>query len=380
MQRILTGAFGAFMAFGGLAFADDASDSARAAALIRQLGDRSFAAREQASVQLTAMGLAAKAALREGVKNADPEVRRRAEQILKIVLAIDFQARLEAFRADKEDKQEHDLAGWKHYRKLVGSDAASRELFIQMLQTNASLLEEAQTKPKEAAEQLANRCQAQMRGAFIPANGGNPRAIQLGDVATALFLEADPDLAIPTEIRQKTCALLYQPALQNGLRNAAPNAPIRKLVSAWLTQCAGTMMSADILRFCIHVDIKEGLGLALKLLKDNDLAQGMAILAVGKWGTKEQLPLLENLLDDKTTLGNFGMNNIRGTTEMRDVALAMLVRRTDQQAKDYGFACLHFHQGQMLFQMGPIWMGFTDDAKRAAAIKKYRDWKASAKK
>ena len=68
-----------------------------------------------------------------------------------------------------------------------------------------------------------------------------------------------------------------------------------------------------------------------------------------------------------------------GTTEVRDVALAMLVRLNGQQTKDYGFAFLQFHGGQQIF-FAPVWLGFADDAKRTAAIKKYRDWKAAQKK
>src|SRR5207245_664400 len=52
---------------------------ARVQALIRQLGDRAFAQREQASTELIALGRLALPQLRLAVRDDDLEVRRRAE-------------------------------------------------------------------------------------------------------------------------------------------------------------------------------------------------------------------------------------------------------------------------------------------------------------
>lgn len=378
MHRVLRLTIGICLLAAAPAGAENADDRARAAELIRQLGNRSFEVREQATLQLTQLGPPAKAALLDAAKHADPEVRRRAEQILAIVLDIDFKARLEAFRADKDGKLEHDLAGWKRYRKLIGNDAPSRALFLDMLQNNARLLEEAETKPKDVGERVAYRCQTLMQSLYGRKFNGQS-ALQLGDVAAMLFVQSDKDAAIPEQTRQLTCNFLYQQVFQNAVRSGPQSVALRKILAAWMNQSSGTSAAQQILYYSVQVDLKEGLDLALKLLKNKEYANGMAVTAVGKWGTKEHLPLLEGLLDEKTVVGNLQINNVQATTEVRDVALAMLVRLTGQQTKDYGFAFLHYHNGQQMF-FAPVWLGFADETKRTAAIKKYRDWKAGQKK
>ncbi|MBY0527858.1 MAG: hypothetical protein K2R98_30960 [Gemmataceae bacterium] len=348
-----------------------------AAALVRQLGDLSFESREKASVALVKMGRPAKQALLDGQKSADPEVRVRCEKILIVVLDLDFKARVDAFLADKEGKQEHQLAGWKRYRKLVGEDQAARELFVDMLKSNGELMEDAEARPKQAGDRAAYRCQYLMQSLYSGVPGR--QQLTLGDVATMLFVASDPDVTVPMQTRQLMCNFLYQQVFRQALTNGPRSPHVRKLLGAWMTQAAGTQMAQQVLSLSMQLEVKEGMDLALKLIKDKDYANGMAITAVGKWGGKDQLALLEPLLDDKTLLGNFQINNIQGTTEIRDVALAMMVRMSGQQAKEYGFAFVNWHNEQQIFYI-PTWMGFPDQAKRDAAFKKYKDWQAAQKK
>jgi hypothetical protein len=58
-------------------------DAAKIKTLIKQLGDESFSARVQASKELTAIGAAAVAQLREAAESSDPEIKKRAKECLK---------------------------------------------------------------------------------------------------------------------------------------------------------------------------------------------------------------------------------------------------------------------------------------------------------
>jgi hypothetical protein len=60
----------------------DVSDTTRIRALVRQLGDDQFKQREKASKQLIMIGPRARPFLQEGVKDADPEISRRARECL----------------------------------------------------------------------------------------------------------------------------------------------------------------------------------------------------------------------------------------------------------------------------------------------------------
>lgn len=358
--------------------AEPAGDHAQAAALVKQLGDRSFRVREEAAAKLTQLGIPAKQALLDGQKDGDPEVRARCERILVVVLDLDLKARLAAFLADKDGKQVHDLAGWSRFRKVVGEDAAARELFVDMLKANADLLEQAETQPKEAAHRAAFRCQQLLQTLY----SGNPATrgqLAQGDVAVLLFVGGDPAVPVTDQTRQQTCNFLYQQVFRQGLAHGQRGPHLKKLLGAWMMQTAGTQTVQQVLQVAMQLDVREGLDLALKLVKDKDYASGMAITAVGKWGTKEHMAALEGILDDKTVLGQFQINNVMGTTEVRDVALAMLVRLSGQSIKDYGFAFVQWHNEQQIFYI-PMWMGFPDAAKRDAALKKFRDWQAAQKK
>jgi hypothetical protein len=59
------------------------SDAARIKALIKELGDESFAVRVKASKELTAIGASAVPQLREAAESSDPETKKRAKQCLK---------------------------------------------------------------------------------------------------------------------------------------------------------------------------------------------------------------------------------------------------------------------------------------------------------
>src|SRR4051812_24032074 len=58
---------------------------AKAPALVRQLGAAEFEQREMASVQLIALGPAARPALLPALESADAEVRRRAQECLESI-------------------------------------------------------------------------------------------------------------------------------------------------------------------------------------------------------------------------------------------------------------------------------------------------------
>src|SRR5207237_7662347 len=122
-------------------------------------------------------------------------------------------------------------------------------------------------------------------------------------------------------------------------------------------------------------NVKEGMDLALRLLDQKDFAGGMAIVAVGRLGTKEHLGLLEPLLTNNTVLLNVNFNNKPGTTEVRDVALAMMVHLTGQPIKDYGYEFFRGTNNDVVY-MAPVYLAFADPAKRDAAFKKWQEWKA----
>src|SRR5262249_53064609 len=66
------------------------------AALVKQLGDDDFAAREKASDRLRALGTRALPALRRALQDADQEVRRRAQDCINVAVSESAAARTAA--------------------------------------------------------------------------------------------------------------------------------------------------------------------------------------------------------------------------------------------------------------------------------------------
>ncbi len=151
------------------------------------------------------------------------------------------------------------------------------------------------------------------------------------------------------------------------------------------------------------LDLREGLDLALMLIDDkydypvfmavastaivttlkpnqqpqiNAWTRGQGMILISKFGNKSHIPTLEALFGDKTNIGGFGVNNVRGDTQLRDAALCVSVYLSGQNLTDYGFAYFEAVQGVKPHQTSVGCLGFSDNEKREAAFKKWREWRS----
>jgi hypothetical protein len=126
-------------------------------------------------------------------------------------------------------------------------------------------------------------------------------------------------------------------------------------------------------------DLKpEGLALAEKVLvhnADNPQLRQFALLAIGRFGGRKHVPLAEKLLSDATSCGAIQADNppVQVELQVRDVALAVLIRLTDQQAGDYG-AVLGQVSPQSIFQVPTL--GFSKSSQRDTALARWTKWRA----
>src|SRR5262249_26290763 len=134
-------------------------EHSKAAALVKQLGDKRYATREAAAKQLIEMGPAAVPALTAGTKSEDEEVRNRSIALLPQAKAAEWKRRAEAYRKDEDGKLKHNLPLLTAWEKLTGKpDAGSRKMFAEMIRTNGELLELAATDPTRASEAVKAKC------------------------------------------------------------------------------------------------------------------------------------------------------------------------------------------------------------------------------
>lgn len=371
-------------ALGSLSTAADAKtdheQAAREAAeLVGQLGDDSFETRQRATLRLARLGLPAKAALLEGLKSDDAEVRMRCRRVLAIVLDLDLKSRIEAFAADRDGKQQHDLPGWERYQQLVGNSATTRELFVEMQRSESDLLEAQAAAPDQVGPLMQARCEQLQQRAF----GGNHAQrgqISLGSVAALFFVSTHPDVTVSDQMISYLHTFSYQQSVQGAMRDAEQAVPIKKLIGAWIAKPSGSPNAYQNFMLALQFDLREGLAPALAMLRDGGaqphIAQ-YALLLIGKFGSRADMTVVTPLLTDENLLGSLSINNKEVRTELRDVALAVAVHVTGQDLGAYGFEHLQKNP-QMVFQ--PMTAGFSTPAKREAAFKKWNEWLAAQPK
>ncbi len=357
------------------------SEQRLASDLVRQLGDDSFDVRQRASKELLRLGLRARGALQAGVEDADPEIRRRCKELLPAVLEADRKAQLDAFLADKEGKHKHNLPGWERYRKVAGDDAAARAFYVSLLRHDMNFLADVEKDPARAGERCSEQCHELFGRLMYGGTPGIRAPLELAAVAEVLLVAGDPRVHMPPECRPWVSTLFYQEPVLAALRGRE-RTPFRKLVVAWMERQTEDE-DAALQMFLVTtqtLNLKEGLDLGLRVLRDRPVkSRGLAgaLVTVGKLGGPEHRAALEPLLKDVTVVGSFAVGRERGITQVRDVALAMLIHVTGQDPKTYGFA---FSRRYAYLKFHPNFLGFTTDSEREKAFAHWQEWSARTRK
>lgn len=343
--------------------------------LIGQLGDRRYRVRQRASTRLAEIGVAARGRLERALASADPEVRHRARQILAHILELDFEARIAAFSADTEGKLQHDLPCWERYRALAGGEGPSRRLFVEMLRAERWLLQAAETSATSASEYLEARCQ-QWHQSMQNVDPRQRRPPSAGSVLAMLLVGADEDISISDQTASTIAGFTYQRELQEVMRNAEQAAVAQRLLGAWVGRPFATdsAITYQNIVLALRYNLAEGVPAALKVMAapaSPPHIRQYGILCVAKLGGASYIDQLEALLDDSSTCASLRLNDQEIQTQIRDVALAVLVRLTGQDLRTYGFDRA---QENALTYFNTATLGFADDASRQAALERYREF------
>jgi len=343
---------------------------------VRCLGDKSYKVREAAGRALTAAGAPAKSELLKALNDPDAEIRRRARFILVDVLELDFRARLDAFVADTKGVGQYDLPGWERYRRLVGQDTEARQLFAAMQRAEPGLLEAAEAGPEFVDGAVQARCIQIQQLMQVPVSPSRQRP-GIGSFAAILFVVADDEVPLTQQAVAYVNNLSYQQPFQQAFNNAEKSSVMRKLLGAWVQRSVAIdpNTSYQSLQLALRYDLKEGLQPALDALKDAKMpprVRQYPLLVIGKLGSARHVAAVAPLLNDTAVcISQRFNNNTQVDTQIRDVALAVLVRLTGQNLKDYGFRRAQETRTTLL---NPASLGFGTQPERDAALKKWYDW------
>ncbi len=361
--------------------ADDASTRsanlpAVAAAEASRLGDASFAARELATQRLIEQGVAARPVLTPLVDHPDAEVRRRARQILAIVNEADFRLQLEAFAIDVNGDSHRDLPSWRRFREEVGGSREARDLFVQMQRAEPQLLAELEADPKTASALFAERCQAVQVDHNFQAEPDVPR-VTTGTIAALLFVGAVDEINVDDQDATYLDNIIGNRNYEEGLLVSSLTKIHRRLLGRWVAKNTNPTKAIEHFNLAFQLDLKEGADLARRLLAgDNCPADGriFALLALGRFGGLDDLPLVERSFSDERV----GLRQRAGAREVqvqvREAVLAIAIYLSGEDVKSYGFSHLKTSDKTIFIPM-TVWLA--DDTARQAAIKRWTEQHAS---
>jgi hypothetical protein len=353
----------------------------KASELVKQFGDPKFATREAAAKKVLEMGASALIALQDGAKSNDEEVRTRCAALIPKIKLAEWNRRADAYLADVDGKQKHDVPLLAEYEKSVGKpDAAARKLYADMLRSNGELLELVATDPKRGKAAHLIHAGILLTQAYQP----SPFRIAVPDLAAVLLIDAasGPQLDSGAET---TLRLLHSfNAL--GAKNGSDFDPeLRRLVVRWAEVRVSVpppepryRILPDIgFQFIGQTRFPEFVPVLVKIAHDRK-AGGWAMRAiyiVALYDGKEAAEALEQIMLDKSLVFK-AIDRAGKESELRfgDYALAASLRMHNRKYADFelmGQEWLSFEND--VDARGYDFLGFASEDARKKAIQKWKD-------
>ena len=347
---------------------------ARASALVSRLGHQEFAMRERAAAELIALELDAAAALKNGTQSRDREIRLRSTKLLGWISQIDLERRFERFKNDPDTEQDYGLPGWDAFREVVGDSPESRAVFVSMHEEESQLLGQVGGNQKRLVDALADRCD-QLRGQTI---FGRVQ-VRLGTTATLLFVATRDGVEVSPLVQ----AVVFMACGGSSFGAAVESGPSREVLATlaerWIDR-QPPQATTNALDLGLSLGLKGCLPRAREVFQSPVASLSdriFACLCLCSFGDESDFARLETYLDDVNICVRGAVNGEIVVTEMRDIALACLVRLAKQEPREFGFDRLELER-RMVFNLASL--GFRDEQSRVRAIEAWREFRRSTAK
>ncbi|MCS7015360.1 MAG: HEAT repeat domain-containing protein [Gemmatales bacterium] len=363
--------------------------------LIRQLGDRDFRTRESAARLLLELGDKALPALEAGMREPDPEVRRRCKELHRQVLTLSLESKIKRFLATQGKDESAHLPGWQRFSNWVGADAEAQQFYAGLVRVGYELLDKVERASRsedaelqrQAQEGFVRLCEGIFQTVFNNASG-TAMAVAPESFALAIFLSGYPgNQGLQPQLRGQLYSLCYQQNIRQILTSQdASGRVLRRLVAAWVTHDRDANVHAQGMQLALAFDMPELAGAAKKLAENKQVAgyvRGQALSVVAKYGGKKEITFIERFLGDESNVTTFQVSKqnkpVLYKTEVRDWALVLLLHLTDQKLRDYpfpAFQAVNFggHIDPIRTYM-PHYFGFSEPQEREAVFQKWQQWR-----
>ena len=331
---------------------------------IQQLGNDDYQVRENASLQLAKLGLAAKPELLAGMRGDDPEIRWRCTRLWAAVRDKDFQLRAETFLNDEKGLESYEFPGWDQYRKLFGASQLARQTFLGMQKAEPELWEEFGHSSSDKPWQFQKRCR-QLK--VLLEDRQIRRTISGSTAMTILFMAESYQATISAEDRAWMSDLWNLSALADAVRS---DEAWDSFKSKWFARKDDPRPAFERLMAGLGNGKDDVVVIARDLLKNQETPSNekqISLLALAKSRDPQDDALITGYLKDTTEIDTYFTRGIVIKAQLRDIALAVLIARAGKDPVDSGFKYLR--RDDRLF-FAPSTLGFKDDDERRAAFEK----------
>ncbi len=328
--------------------------------LVNNLGSADPAVRLAAEQSLAAMGVEARAAILQGLKSPDAEIRRRCRWLVEEIEWADLRRRRDRFMQAADTADGCGLPGWQRFHRIAGAAPNARELFAAMIDAEPALMMAIEADHTEAiAGRLISGVSLRMHGYWIddqPPTVTEPARtaafwhgfVALADLTAKKSLKIKPPpetVAATAEVEpesflyQVSDSLLEEESLNAALTHKRYGPGTQRLIGAFLDGMTydGEMafLSDRFLGLALRYRMPEGIRLSASVLRNRDSSgesRAMAIVHLAIVGGKPYASLIEKQL---TSTAEVFENGEKSRCEVRDVALVWLIHLTDQRHDDY---------------------------------------------
>ncbi len=335
---------------------------------VEQLGASSYQLREEAAIRLSEMGAPALPPLREAARHGDLEIRYRAMSLLEAIERVEQQKALDEFLATGDPELSALLPGWQRFSEIAGADLSARQLFVDMYRAEPSIMRltgRSGVGLQTIVEQRSLRFRAGDRRQF------NAR-MSPATLAVFLFVMLDPGCELSVGTRSLSSVVIGQSQIAAALDESSDSA-LRRLMGKWVAE-ADQVSPPHRIAVGMQYSLESGVEPALQMIQLGVQGSHLqnAIHAIGRLGGPEHIAALSTLLNDTTQLAEQQQKSKSPfTSQVRDVALAVILHLSGQNPADYGFLKLRLHP-KHLYQ--PNSAGFDSDETRDRAFTQWQLW------
>jgi hypothetical protein len=249
-----------------------------------------------------------------------------------------------------------------------------------LLPAGCKILEDAVKDPAPDFERLARVA------AVAEVLAGRLRPVSLESMKPLVpFLDNCAEAAIKAEDLEKLALVTH---VSSRLRLQSSISTITRVGAAKVVRAAvGKPLKSgsveSILNLVAGYHIEDGVKLAVQAAKQKNLGgaeRGYALVWLPSHGGKDQVALFESLLDDKTSCAELTFRDYAKRTELRDVALAVLITLGKEDPEDFGYS-FQMESGTSIDQgRVPLeYLGFGDEVCRQAAFKMWNERRKTKK-